>query len=130
MNNRNTHAYTQLDSLRGIASVQIMNHHLLLMAPIMWMNVAAFRNSDNLIEQFTFYLQYSPLHLWYMADEAVVFFFVLSGFVLYSSLNKKIDLKSMCAIYYKAFLPALHTVYSRNTAINAAQEYHIYSTGH
>jgi peptidoglycan/LPS O-acetylase OafA/YrhL len=81
------HRYAQLDSLRGIASLQVMNHHILLMAPVIFAYDINFRHSEILKEKLAFILTFSPLHFIWQGPEAVLFFFVLSGFVLSSALK-------------------------------------------
>jgi peptidoglycan/LPS O-acetylase OafA/YrhL len=58
--------FKELDSLRGIAAVSVIISHILLIYP-MW--------SNGLFD-------YSPLYLFRAGHEAVIFFFILSGFVL------------------------------------------------
>jgi peptidoglycan/LPS O-acetylase OafA/YrhL len=69
--------FEQLDSLRGIAALCVLLSHLLLVFPV--------------FEQETFHqpalwivnvFKYTPVHSIWGGHEAVVFFFVLSGFVL------------------------------------------------
>src|SRR6218665_916850 len=69
-----------LDSLRGIAALSVVVHHSLIMTPIFWM---VFRQKEPLPDRaalniFTF----SPVHAVWSGQEAVILFFVLSGFVL------------------------------------------------
>lgn len=58
----------QLDSLRGIAALSVFFGHILLVFP------------QNQLSQLLF--EYSPLRLLVAGSEAVILFFVLSGFVL------------------------------------------------
>src|SRR5208282_6007156 len=61
------HRYLELDSLRGIgASIVVLGHFAMLWAPSAWYNA----------------INLSPLRTLFAAHEAVVLFFVLSGFVL------------------------------------------------
>jgi peptidoglycan/LPS O-acetylase OafA/YrhL len=62
----------QLDSLRGIAAVTVVLHHLFLIFP------ALQPGSGSVIDK----LSHTPLHLFWSGTQAVHFFFVLSGFVL------------------------------------------------
>lgn len=67
----------ELDSLRGIAAFSVMLSHVFLVFPIIW-------NTTRPAEA-TWWLKlfmYSPLRVAWAGHEAVVFFFVLSGFVL------------------------------------------------
>ena len=65
-----------LDSLRGLAALTVMIHHYLLTFPSIYPYGQA---EAPLIVQL---LQFSPLHLLWAGYEAVLLFFVLSGFVL------------------------------------------------
>ncbi len=62
----------ELDSLRGLASLTVVFSHFLLIFPQMYTDDTAL----------IFIFKYSPLHLFWAGREAVIFFFVLSGFVL------------------------------------------------
>jgi peptidoglycan/LPS O-acetylase OafA/YrhL len=68
----------QLDSLRGLAAVNVMASHLLLCVPLIFAGVHD-RDGAN---GFTYAILYTPLHLFIAANEAVILFFILSGFVL------------------------------------------------
>ncbi|TWT27731.1 acyltransferase [Planomicrobium sp. CPCC 101110] len=67
--------FQELDSLRGIAALIVVFHHFLFILP-------AFKDDaspENLwIDLFT----HTPLHILWAGHEAVIFFFILSGFVL------------------------------------------------
>ncbi len=65
-----------LDSLRGLAAVTVMVHHYLLTFP----SVYPYGQEDAPLT--VKLLTYSPLHLIWTGYEAVLLFFVLSGFVL------------------------------------------------
>jgi peptidoglycan/LPS O-acetylase OafA/YrhL len=65
-----------LDSLRGIAAFTVMVHHYLLTSPVVY----PYGQADAPL--WSKLLQFSPLHLVWAGYEAVVLFFVLSGFVL------------------------------------------------
>lgn len=65
--------YQQLDALRGLAALTVVMQHFLSVMPAMvshsdsaWVNL----------------WKYSPLHITWAGYEAVIFFFILSGFVL------------------------------------------------
>lgn len=67
MNNR----LEQLDSLRGLAALTVLFSHLVLSIDLITNGGLLLKRIDN-----------SPLHIFYAGHEAVLFFFVLSGFVL------------------------------------------------
>ena len=69
---------TALDGLRGLAAIIVVIHHAVLAMP------AADRALDEpvAIGSMTWWLTYSPLHVLWAGEEAVLIFFVLSGFVL------------------------------------------------
>ena len=61
-----------LDSLRGIAALVVVLHHIRLM-----------------YSETPGWIKYSPLRALFSGESAVIVFFVLSGFVLYFALNSK-----------------------------------------
>jgi len=73
----NLHRLEQLDSLRGLAALTVLLGHCLGLLPIFWIDTygSPAYGWINL-------LKYSPLRLVIAGHEAVVFFFLLSGFVL------------------------------------------------
>lgn len=68
-----------LDSLRGLAAFSVMLHHMVLLFPAADMLINHDIASGN--RWFNFFA-YSPLHAFWCGYEPVVFFFILSGFVL------------------------------------------------
>ncbi len=70
-----------LDSLRGLAALQVMFSHVAYIFPVFWeaLEKGTFRNG------FVWAMTRTPLHLMWEGPEAVIFFFVLSGFVLAQS---------------------------------------------
>jgi peptidoglycan/LPS O-acetylase OafA/YrhL len=80
-----------LDGLRGIASLVVVAHHLLLTLP--WVDsrsgfqTNAPRGTFNY--NFANLLEYSPFHLLYAGSEAVIVFFVLSGYVLVFAVSRE-----------------------------------------
>ena len=68
----------ELDSLRGLAAVNVMASHLLLCLPLIFAGVHDRGSASPL----TYAILYTPLHLFVAANEAVILFFILSGFVL------------------------------------------------
>jgi peptidoglycan/LPS O-acetylase OafA/YrhL len=79
-----------LDSLRGVAALIVVLHHITVMLP----PVPALT-------------KYSPLRVLFAGEQAVFVFFILSGFVLFLAIGKKVDarsilpfcLKRICRIY-------------------------------
>ena len=69
--------YSALDGLRGIAALVVVVHHVLLLSPSL---AGAYRGER--VEGWEAWLTYTPLHLVWAGGEAVLVFFVLSGFVL------------------------------------------------
>src|ERR1700722_11258590 len=65
-----------LDSLRGLAAMQVLLGHCLGIFPIF---AGAEGATSNPV---VWALIYTPLHLFWNGAQAVIFFFVLSGFVL------------------------------------------------
>lgn len=100
--------YIELDSLRGIAAFSVMLSHVLIVYPAFYQNTY-----DQGYLTIINWLKYSPLHLFWVGQEAVLFFFILSGFVLYLPYRnkrqlpyKKYLIKRICRIY----LPYLATL--------------------
>jgi peptidoglycan/LPS O-acetylase OafA/YrhL len=68
-----------LDGLRGSAAVVVLlNHSMLLSATL----AGAFITYTDNRGAIPWVLTYTPLHLWWAGREAVIVFFVLSGYVL------------------------------------------------
>lgn len=68
-----------MDSVRGIASLQVIIAHSLVAIPaLVWLVFPDKIDPHNA----RFYLTYSPLHFFWCDSQAVKVFFVLSGFVL------------------------------------------------
>lgn len=71
----------QLDSLRGLAALAVVFHHCLITFPALH-GPAAFLFDSRQVYPTAYRFTYSPLHLLWGGHEAVIFFFILSGFVL------------------------------------------------
>lgn len=92
--------YDELDTLRGFAAITVLFSHLMLVFQVM--------QDDTYSKGITFVniLKYSPIHFFWGGSEAVIFFFILSGFVLsmqffaksYDGYSKFI-VKRICRIY-------------------------------
>ncbi|WP_424767082.1 acyltransferase family protein [Paenibacillus sp. sgz302251] len=101
--------YEELDSLRGLAALAVMvGHFLMVFTPIV-------QNTSGLsfLEYPLNLLKYTPLHAFWGGHEAVIMFFLLSGFVLslpfFNNREQpytKYVIKRICRIYIP-FLIAL-----------------------
>ena len=95
--------FKELDSLRGLAACTVVAHHFLLISPQTNLLVyGGYRGKYGLINA----LVYSPIHILWAGPQAVILFFVLSGFVLSLPFfsDKKICyfsflIKRICRIY-------------------------------
>lgn len=67
----------ELDSLRGLAAFTVVIHHFLLVIPAIYL----YTYGQESFWQVNL-LKYTLLHLLWAGHEAVIFFFILSGFVL------------------------------------------------
>jgi peptidoglycan/LPS O-acetylase OafA/YrhL len=79
MSRSNSQHYHQLDALRGVAALMVVISHFVLIGPLAW-------------------VPRSPLRVIALGHEAVILFFILSGFVL------TLQLRSSRGITYKDFL--------------------------
>lgn len=75
---RRTERIESLDSLRGIASFIVVIFHCMLSFPIFYYANYKYEYKNSFIE----FLTVTPLHTLWAGKEAVLLFFVLSGFVL------------------------------------------------
>lgn len=90
--------YKSLDGLRGIASVIVLIHHCLIIVPFfLKVHFHELSNNEN-----NLLLQVS--HIFWAGHEAVLLFFILSGFVLYNTVQ---NLKS----YKEYFLNRFSRIY-------------------
>ncbi|MGC7945522.1 acyltransferase family protein [Bacillus sp. II_CA] len=109
--------YEELDSIRGISSLVVMiGHHLMIFS--------VFQNysyEDN--KPFVMYLlKETPARLVFSSgNESVIIFFVLSGFVLYRSIQNNYDsyvsflLKRICRIYIPYIVAILIAILCQTT---------------
>ncbi|PEN43550.1 hypothetical protein CN540_31265 [Bacillus toyonensis] len=102
--------YEELDSLRGLAALIVVIHHCLLTFIVFF---AAY-NHELISSSLVRFLSDSPLHILWAGSEAVILFFILSGFVLsLPFLNSKTTtyksyfIKRFCRIY----LPYIFTIF-------------------
>ena len=65
-----------LDSLRGMAALSVVVHHSLLLLPAFWFIQQGHPSAWN------WFIGFTPLHMVWAGQEAVIIFFVLSGYVL------------------------------------------------
>ncbi|CAB3762488.1 acyltransferase family protein [Paraburkholderia humisilvae] len=79
MSRSNSQHYHQLDALRGVAALMVVISHFVLIGPLAW-------------------IPRSPIRVIALGHEAVILFFILSGFVL------TLQLRSSRGISYKDFL--------------------------
>lgn len=98
----NNRHYPQLDALRGIAALMVVINHFVLVGPLWW-------------------IPRSPLRILALGHEAVILFFILSGFVLTLHLmsDRRVTyrdfvIKRVCRIY----LPYLCVLFMAFSAIN------------
>jgi peptidoglycan/LPS O-acetylase OafA/YrhL len=75
----NERRYSGLDGLRGVASAVVVVHHCLLVSPALSSAYIGPEFTGGIWESI---LVHSPLHLLWAGPEAVIVFFLLSGFVL------------------------------------------------
>ncbi|MEQ8196858.1 MAG: acyltransferase [Clostridiaceae bacterium] len=93
-----------LDSLRGIASLVVVVFHCLVSFNLFYMAYYNNQYSNGLIKAFTM----TPLHTVWAGKEAVLLFFVLSGFVLSIPYleNKELPYKSyIIKRFFRIYLP-------------------------
>lgn len=74
----NNNRIDSLDSLRGIASMIVVFFHCLISIPIFYLANYKDQYSNVMVKFFSI----SPLHTFWAGNEAVLLFFILSGFVL------------------------------------------------
>jgi peptidoglycan/LPS O-acetylase OafA/YrhL len=78
-----------LHGLRGAAALIVVNHHLLLTLPWFADRVGLGMLGPKGSFEFSIHriVEYSPIHIFFGGTEAVVLFFVLSGYLLLNSLS-------------------------------------------
>ncbi|MEI9423478.1 acyltransferase [Mesorhizobium sp. Cs1299R1N1] len=84
--------FNSLHAIRGIAAIVVLTSHLVLAIPgidlLMWADPNATRHFTWRWENV---ITYSPLHIFWSGHEAVLVFFILSGFVLTLAILKARD---------------------------------------
>lgn len=104
----------QLDSLRGLAAFTVMIGHFLVIFKIM--EARTYTSDVDLLYLF----KYSPLHIFWAAHEAVIFFFLLSGFVLSLPFYRgrvhygSFLVKRICRIYIPYFFLMVLSVFLKD----------------
>ncbi|WP_285765461.1 acyltransferase [Peribacillus sp. SI8-4] len=109
-----TRRYEEFDSLRGLAALIVLIGHYLMVYPS-YANYQYGSNSPNMV----FLFKESPLRLIFSSgNESVILFFVLSGFVLYVSINRtKFDYSTyLVKRIFRIYIPYLVAI---STAILA-----------
>lgn len=104
-----TRRLIELDSIRGLAALTVMLCH--------YLNVMVSFKEDIHTNFYIWLLKYTPLHIIWAGHEAVILFFVLSGFVLFlsSALNEtkgypEYLIKRTARIYIPYFFAFLSSV--------------------
>jgi peptidoglycan/LPS O-acetylase OafA/YrhL len=101
-----------LDGLRGAAAVVVVLHHLLLTLP--WFADRVELGNLNPKGEFSFSIhrvfQYTPLHIFYGGTEAVVVFFVLSGYVLVYSVKLRNLTQYVLNRFVRLYIPIVAAV--------------------
>jgi peptidoglycan/LPS O-acetylase OafA/YrhL len=102
--------YEELDSLRGIAASTVVIHHCLITFSIF----LSFYLHDNAGSENLFLniFSNSPFHIVWAGHEAVILFFVLSGFVLTLMLNKNEVKYSTYVVgrFFRIYLPYITSI--------------------
>jgi peptidoglycan/LPS O-acetylase OafA/YrhL len=98
-----------LDTVRGLATLQVLFHHCLITLPLFW---ALFNHEIGYSNQqaLPYVVTNSPLHFLWAGPEGVLLFFVLSGFVLYKSISEQANfnyLSYLCKRLFRLYIPFL-----------------------
>lgn len=102
--------YEELDSLRGLAATTVMVHHCLITFSI-FLSIYYHDqiNSDSILLHI---FSNTPLHVFWAGHEAVILFFILSGFVLTLLLKSKKLKYTSYAIgrFFRIYLPYITSI--------------------
>ena len=79
--------YRELDSLRGVAAVAVVFLHYLSISKY----YSDICDPSSRLDGPLCFIKYSPIHFLFSGNESVTFFFVLSGFVLFSSMKNGVS---------------------------------------
>lgn len=100
----------QLDSLRGLAAISVVIYHALNLT---------IQNWNNISDPTWRLIFHSPLRIFWSGHQAVIMFFILSGFVLSLPFNKKnvfysnFIIKRVCRIYIPFIIAIIFGLISR-----------------
>lgn len=97
--------YRSLDGLRGVSAMAVVIYHLLLVVPVM---AAASGSNSAIALSPEWWLQKTPVRLFFSGHEAVLLFFILSGFVLTLPLRPVLNRVFDWASYYPRRLVRLY----------------------
>jgi peptidoglycan/LPS O-acetylase OafA/YrhL len=89
--------FRSLDGLRGVAAMVVVGYHILLVIPAV---SRAFSSADASTWSVEWWLYRTPLRLFFAGHEAVLVFFVLSGFVLTLPLRPQLHQTGSWLSYY------------------------------
>lgn len=99
--------YEELDSLRGLAALTVVFNHFLNVVPMVYFPEYY---PDNV---FIKILKFTPVHLFWAGHEAVILFFVLSGFVLALPFlqNRQVSYSSfLVKRFFRIYIPYICTL--------------------
>jgi len=112
--------YFELDSLRGLAALSVVFSHYFILFPQIEATLSS-KYSSFWTEIYTF----SPFHIFWAGHEAVILFFVLSGFVLSLPYYKHQDIayfsfiiKRICRVYIPYLIVLIFCVFIKINFIN------------
>lgn len=101
--------YDELDSIRGIASLSVVIHHCFLCFTVFF----AAHFHDTISNPLIKIMSNSPLHIFWAGHEAVILFFILSGFVLALPFLNGIKLEYPTYVikrFFRIYFPYIITV--------------------
>jgi len=119
-----TNRIAVLDSVRGVAALTVVLHHFLVSTPMFWTVYTSHPKAAWAVAL----LAYSPIHLLWGGLEAVLLFFVLSGFVLAIPFQRgavssysSFAIKRVCRIY----IPYILAVFIGCLFLNATESHSV-----
>lgn len=96
--------YDSLDSIRGLAALAVVLSHTAIALPMFYAALSGQSSNDFFVEILTF----TPLHLLWTGHEAVILFFILSGFVLslpYLNNRKLVYKNYLIQRFFRIYIP-------------------------